>query len=219
MRKIGWLSAKETYGLITIKTWPYKSTAKEELIKRDRALMAIDFVGAFRNNEPLAFHTNPISGKEEKNPTPLKKKNFEETPNMLILHGGNISKRAKRLLIKHGGRITIREDIAFPKYTHPLQPFTDLVLNYLETLEPEDVLFPFGERRHHQIVYAITGLWPHSLRALGENWVGHNIFRGDPFNMAKWVGVLNIQSILPYIGLDESDYVARLKKASFTDNR
>jgi len=198
-----WLSAAEVYKLITNKTWPYKVNMKY-YYARDKALMAIDFVGAFRNNEPLKV---------------LKKSSFEDTPAWLILRGGKISKRSKKLLARHGARITVRSNISFPKFTHPLQPFTDLVLDYLAMLEPDSVLFRFRERRHHQIVMQATDKWVHWLRAMGENWYGHNVFINDPVSLAKFIGVVNVQSVMPYTAFDEASYLERMKLASTHDRK
>jgi hypothetical protein len=198
-----WLSAQQLYTLITGKSWPYKTDIQHYQV-RDKALMAIDFVGAFRNNEPLKT---------------LKKNNFEDTNGWLILHSGKISKRSSKLIAKYGSRITTRTDIKFPKFTHPLQPFTDLVLTYLEQLANDEPLFKFGERRHHQIVMHDTGMWVHWLRAMGENWYGHNVFINDPVNLAKFVGVINVQSVMPYTGFDEESYDERMKRAIGHDRK
>ena len=216
-----YLSAKEVYDLITSKSCDYKDDETRDLYqKRDRALMAIDF-GAFRNNEPLLYHTNQKKKghRLEINEQALRKRNFIESPSALVLQNGKISKRSKKVLKRVGARATIREDIVFPKYDHPLRPFTDLVLDYLRLLRSDDILFEFGERRHHQVVKAITGKWVHWLRSMGENWYGHNVFVNDPLSLAKFVGVLNVQSVMLYVGLDVKAYNERLKRASQTDNR
>ena len=217
-----YLSAKEVYALITSKSCDYKTDETRDLYrKRDRALMAIDFVGAFRNNEPLLYHTNQKKKghRLEVNEQALRKRNFVESPSGLILQNAKISKRSEKVLRKIGARATIREDIVFPTFDHPLRPFTDLVLDYIVLLKDDDVLFRFGERRHHQIVKEVTGEWPHWLRSQGENWMGHNVFVNDPLSLAKFVGVLNVQSVMPYVGLDVKAYRERLKRASQTDNR
>jgi len=198
-----WLVAGDVYQLITESHWPYKTNV-DFYVKRDKALMSIDFVGAFRNNEPLKH---------------LRKTNFVDAGNWLILEGGRISKRSKKVIAKYGSRVTTREQIRFPKFQHPLQPFTDSVLAYLELLDVDQVLFRFGERRHHQIVYTSTGKWVHWLRAMGENWYGHNVFRNDPVSLAKFIGVVNVQSVMPYTGFDEESYIERLKKTSLKDRK
>lgn len=198
-----WLSASQVYDLIKLKQWPYKNDM-DRYLKRDLALMSIDFVGAFRNNEPLKT---------------LLHSNFENTEPWLILHSGKISKRTKKEIAKYSSRITMRSDILFPKFKHPLQPFTDLVLNYLDVLSEKEPLFLFGERRHHQIVMCSTGQWVHWLRAMGENWYGHNVFINDPVSLAKWVGVLNIQSVMGYCGFDEQSYRKRMKDTTYADRK
>lgn len=198
-----WLTAKEVYKLITRKTWPYKTNVKF-YTARDRALMSIDFVGGFRNNEVLDR---------------LKASDFVEERAYWVLEGGYISKRTKKTIAKYGSRITTRERIFFPKFQHPLQPFTDLVVDYLRFLEEDTVLFRFGTRRHHQIVYHCTGKWVHWLRAMAENWYGHNVWRNNPIQLAKFIGVVNPASVMPYTGFDEESYQEGLKKTSFTDRK
>lgn len=193
-----WLSAGEVYKLITTKSWPYKQNIPFYQA-RDKALMSIDFTGAFRNNEPLRN---------------LRKSNFRNENNYLFLMEGKISKRSAKLIAKYGSRVTTREEIYFPKFTYALQPFTDLVLTYLELLNEDQVLFPFGERRHHQTIYKVTGQWVHWLRAMGENWYGHNVFRNDPLSLAKFIGVVNVQSVMPYTGFDKEGYIKRLKQST-----
>lgn len=216
-----WLSAAEVYKLIAGKSWPYKDSQTMQLnMARDKALMAIDFVGAFRNNEPLKYKTNYETGKQEVNPQALRKSSFEDAGSWLILKAAKISKRSKKLIASRGSRVTSRTDIRFPKFTHTLQPFTDLVLNYLNAITEDDaVLFRFGERRHHQIVMCVTAKWVHWLRAMGENWYGHNVFVNDPVSLAKFVGVVNVQSVMPYVGFDEESYLERMKATSQRDRK
>jgi len=198
-----WLTAKEVYTLITQKSWPYKTKVKFYQV-RDKALMSIDFVGAFRNHEVL---------------NRIRVSSFVEEKAYWILQDAYIGKRTKKTIAKYGSRVTTREHIFFPKFQHPLQPFTDLLVDYLRLLEDDDLLFRFGERRHHQIVYYSTGMWPHWLRAMAENWYGHNVWRNDPIQLAKFIGVVNPASVMPYTGFDEEDYKESLKKSSFTDRK
>ena len=212
-----WHTSQEIFRLITAKSWPYK-TDLEFYRARDKALMAIDFVGGFRNNEPLLYKTVFENGetKREINSQALRRSNFENTNSWLILKEAKISKRSAKLIAKYGSRITTRETILFPKYQHPLQPFTDLILDYILSFLDiaDEPLFKFGERRHHQIVYYVTGEWPHWLRSMGENWYGHNVWRNDPVSLAKFVGVVNVQSVMAYVGFDEESYRERLKSAT-----
>lgn len=219
-------NAADIYQMITQKTWPY-STAPENqkqtalLIKRDHALLALDFLGAFRNNEPIMKH--PVKTADGKtitatNDRALRRNSFEETDAWLILHDAKISKRSKKVLAKNP-RAGIRADLRFPKFSHPLQPFTYLILDYLAELEPNDILFKIGTRRHHQTVYHITGMWPHYFRAMGENWMGHNVYRSDALGLSQWVGTVSLDTVKGYIGIDEERYIENLKKAANTDRK
>jgi len=198
-----WLTAQEVYKLIIAKSWPYKTNIPFYQA-RDKALMSIDFVGAFRNHEVLKR---------------LRASNFIEEKSYWILEGGYIGKRSKKTIAKYGSRVTTREHIFFPKFQHPLQPFTDLLINYLQFLEDNQILFRFGERRHHQIVYYCTGKWPHWFRAMSENWYGHNVWRNNPNELAKFIGVVNPTSVMPYTGFDEESYLEGLRKSSFHDRK
>jgi hypothetical protein len=59
----------------------------------------------------------------------------------------------------------------------------------------------------------------HWLRAQRENWNGHKVFVNDPFSLAKFVGVVNVQSVMSYVGFDEEYYKENFKRASLQDRK
>jgi hypothetical protein len=48
---------------------------------------------------------------------------------------------------------------------------------------------------------------------MGENWYGNNVFRNDPLSLAKFVGVVNVQNVMPCTGFDKEGYLKRLRQA------
>ena len=189
-----WLNAEEIYKLITARTWPYKQTP-DFYKTRDRALMALYFLTGGRNNEVVK----------------LKKAQFIVQKEFVVIKGMHISKRAKKTIAKYGPKVTMREPIYLPRFKS-LEPFTQLIINHLEQLkgDPEQKLFLFGTRRSHQIIKFVTGKWVHWFRSMSENFYGE-IF-GDAVKLAKFIGVTNVQSVMPYIPLDKKAYKRDLKE-------
>lgn len=179
-----WPSAREILRIIMGKQWPYK-TNREFYWTRDKALLALLFVTGGRNNEVIS----------------LRKRQFEETDDFLLVKEMKVSKRTKRVLKRYGPKVSLRDPIRLPKYSHTLQPFTYLVIDYLRLLDkPKQKLFRFGTRRCHQIVTYITGKWPHWFRAMSENYYG-KLFN-NPLLLAKFIKVTDIQSVMPYVKIE-----------------
>jgi hypothetical protein len=65
----------------------------------------------------------------------------------------------------------------------------------------------------------VKGKWVHWLRAQGENWCGHNVLVNDPVSLAKFVGVVNVQSVMSYVGFDEEHYKENLKRTTLQDRK
>jgi hypothetical protein len=61
--------------------------------------------------------------------------------------------------------------------------------------------------------------WVHWLRAMGENWYGHNVFINDHVSLAKFIGVVNVQSVMPCTAFDEARYLERLKSSGTHDRK
>ena len=190
-----WLEPEEIYKLITARVWPYKETP-QFYHTRDRALMSLYFLTGGRNNEVLR----------------LKKSQFTVQKDFVVIKGMHISKRTKRVIARYGAKVTKRVPIYLPRFKS-LEPFTQLVIDYLNLLQPRSkdaLLFNFSVRRSHQIIKFVTGKWVHWFRAMSENFYGELL--DDAIRLAKFVGVTNVQSVMPYIPLNEEAYVKDLKE-------
>lgn len=199
-----WLTAEEIYKLITGRVWPYKQTP-DFYRTRDKALMALYFSTGCRNNEVLL----------------LKKSQFTVKKDFVTIRGMYISKRSKKMIARHGAKITTRVPIHLPqldtlseeKFAKALEPFTQLIIDHLKLLEPRSKdakLFNFAERRSHQVISFVTGKWVHWFRAMSENFYG-KLF-GDAVRLAKFMGIINVQSVMPYVPFDEKAYLKDLQE-------
>jgi hypothetical protein len=112
---------KDLYeSLMSSEGWPYiKEDNKLKFLPRDRALVATLYLGDFRVSEVL----------------PLTKDNFELTTEYLWVKDVKVGK-------KRHNKITWRE-AKFPLVKERL-PFTQLVLDYLDSLKPHQRLFPWS---------------------------------------------------------------------------
>jgi hypothetical protein len=111
--------------LIDSPGWQYKTQDLEELdffAKRDRALASILYLGDLRIIEAL----------------PLTEGNFEDKKKYIWVKNIVVGK-------KREGRIVFRE--AKLPLSGPRKPFTDLIIQYLEKLEPNQRLFPWSLKR------------------------------------------------------------------------
>lgn len=104
--------------LISSPGWPYKSQ-QEFYLTRDRALVALQYLGDFRISEVL----------------PIKKESFETKRTYVWLKDVAVGK-------KRAGKIEFRE--AKLPLKGKRKNFTQLILNYLELLEPSQRLFPWS---------------------------------------------------------------------------
>jgi len=155
--------------------WKYK-TKPEEFLRRDRALAAILYVGELRVSEAIR----------------LKKNQFENREDHIFVKAIRLSKRKP-------GKVAYRE--ARLPLTGERAKFTELILDYLNTLDDDQRLFPWslkervyvlkrkyttkdgqvknyrsvqlvGTKRAWQIVNALLPNWTqHWLRAFGEDFL------------------------------------------------
>jgi len=101
--------------------WPYK-TERERYLMRDRALVALLYLGDFRISEVL----------------PLKKSQFSIKSDYVLVSGVQVGKRK-------AGKIEFRE--ARLPLVGPRKCFTELVLKYLRLLKEDERLFPWSLRK------------------------------------------------------------------------
>jgi hypothetical protein len=156
------------------KGWPYK-TNQDFYQARDRALASLLYLGDFRIVEVL----------------PLKKSNFKIEKDYILVYAVKVGKRKKNK--------TIYREAMLPLKNGERIVFTQLILNYLDLLVPEQRLFNWslevkqfkvgtyllkdgtekprmsvqmvGTKRAWQIVNALLPeITQHWLRAFGYNW-------------------------------------------------
>lgn len=115
-------SPQELYNkLIKSEGWPY-NTEQRRFLTRDRALVALLYLGDFRISEAL----------------PLTKENFEKKPRYVWVKDVQVGK-------KRHGKIEYRE--AKLPLIGEREIFTKLILNYLTLLKPKERLFPWSLKK------------------------------------------------------------------------
>lgn len=136
--------------------WPYLvDLIKRAKSLRDAALIATLFLTGGRISEVLS----------------LRRKDFDLTvePEVIVLRRMMISKRHKKIgeHIVNGEKKWITEKIlAYRSFAiRKDELIAPALLSYLETLSPDDILFPFSRQWAHKIVRDLSGQWPHWFRA------------------------------------------------------
>jgi len=104
--------------LMMSKGWDYK-TNMQRFLMRDRALVSLLYLGDFRISEVL----------------PLKKEQFNVYEDYIHVKSVLVGKRRATKVEYREAKLPLKGDRAV---------FTQLILNYLELLEPKDRLFPFS---------------------------------------------------------------------------
>jgi len=201
-----YLSSEQVLSLVTGKQMKY-ATTPEFYHKRDRALMSLAFLTAGRINEVLKLRKSQF--------------NFNESPHYILVENMHVSKRKRELIKKYGNHITKRWSFILPLspdpniYEYPkmvqLVPFTRLVVEYLELLEPDEPLFQMGTRWAWEIIRKTTRLFPNWFRSQAEMWYGSNILR-DSVKLAKFVGVVRPEQVAHYIGFDYKETLKEPQK-------
>lgn len=167
-----------------LKSWPYKVNMRN-LILRDKALMCFLLLSGCRVSEALR----------------LKRKQF-------FIYDDRIEV-LKVETLKKGNT---RDKIVFPLYSK-LEPFTLIVLEWLETIEEKDYyVFPpcspnghlrfnthLSRYRAHTIIKHNTEMFPHWFRGVCETIYGKLVFKNDVWKLAQFMGLKTIESTLPYV--------------------
>jgi len=194
-----YLTPEQLYKLITKETMPYR-TLRKFYYTRDKGLMAMCVLSAGRINEVLSLRKNQFDR--------------EESPHYIVIKNMKVSKRKKETIEKYGSHVARRWPFIMPLskdsnvYEYPklvrLVPFSKLVVAHLNQLEGEDKkLFPFTTRWAYTIIHTVTRQFPHWFRAQSEMIYG-SILK-DSVKLAKFVGVVKTESVLPYVGFDYQD--------------
>lgn len=156
--------------LVRAPGWDYKDPDTADIyLTRDRALLALLYMGALRISEALR----------------LLRSQFVHDPKrkMWVIRGVKLSKEQTTRHLKDGRVVTrprlhsYREEVWLP-LTGPRKAFTQLVLDWVEPIQEGRI---FGKQlgtqgfatnqRATQIMGATLGLWLHYLRAQGERYL------------------------------------------------
>jgi len=173
-------SPEEIYELITARTYPYRTWAPH-YHRRDRCFLALLYLTAGRIGEVLSLRKSQF--------------NLEADPDFIIIQNMITEKIGPA-----SANLPFREEFPLPRAGR-LQPFTALVLEYLEELHEEERLFPFKRQRGWRIVKHITGKWPHWFRAQAERMYGKLIGGGPEgiYKLRDFLNIANIQTLAKYI--------------------
>jgi len=195
-----YLTPEQLYKLITSKTMTYHTTPKFYHV-RDRALMGMAVLSAGRINEILSLQKSQFD--------------TEESARYVVVQNMKISKRKKETVEKYGSHVARRWAFILPLstdrnvYEYPklarLVPFSNLVVAHLKQIREDAKLFPFSTRWAYTIINTVTGMFPHWFRAQSEMIYG-GILK-DSVKLAKFVGVVKVESVLPYVGFDYKEMV------------
>jgi integrase len=138
--------------LMTGDGWPYMHN-REQYILRDRALVSILYLIGLRISEAVRLHKRQF-------------KLQDSDKDYIAIEGIKLSKsklkgKPRREQYRRGYLPLDGERV----------PFSYIVLQYLERLREDDLLFPFQTKRGWQIVNALIGLPCHWLRAFCEDYL------------------------------------------------
>jgi integrase len=171
-------SPEELYRRITdpSKGIPYK-TNKAEYRRRDQALAALLYLLCLRISEALR----------------LTKSQFSLENDRVLVQGIQLSKTSK------AGRP--RRDQYRQENWLALEgrrgPLTQLVLDHLDSLAPEEKLFKFGRKWAWKIVSSQLDIPEHWLRAMGENYL-YDLFDHDILAVSDFCKI-SVQTLPQYI--------------------
>jgi len=198
-----WLTPEEIYKLIHKDKWNYL-TDKDFYWSRDLAMMSGLFLTGGRVHEWLLTDADMFFVEDE----------------LLKIKGMHIGKRTEKIIKKWGKNVQKRPLLAFPlaenkfikKDFDELIPFTWLIVDYLLLLKErgEKRLFPFSPCRAWQIVKHCTGMWPHWFRAQCETFMCKLL--GDPYSVARFIGVVNPNTVFKYMKYDYRLYAKSSEK-------
>jgi len=164
--------------------WPYKVNTSQ-LQQRDQALVCFFILTGIRNAESQT----------------IKKKQIRSYKTHILVVNHQPSKNGN-----------LRSEIILPK-KGGLAPFTAIFEKWLQqVLDPECILFPtsnsegklnwnkpLGRKRVHQLIQATCGMFPHWFRGVCETLYGKQVFKNNLFALQEFMGVKNIQNLVPYV--------------------
>lgn len=197
---------------ITSKTWPYSNKPEyrqlsEQYKLRDLAYMALMYASTCRASELCRFQRKDKNTNEVEIYKPSVTRNqFHFSDGYLNFREVIILKRRELDLeteewvaIKDVENYPTRNEISLPLDGGFAELFTNPIIEYIDTLEPEDELFPFRYRRGWQIVSHVTGEMQHYLRDMGIKFYSRLLDRNIK-DLQDFTGHARIQNLSKYLG-------------------
>jgi len=164
--------------IIKSEGWPYKKN-RELYLKRDRALVALLYLGGLRVSEALR----------------IRKNQFIEKKDYILIRSVELSKSR----VKGRPRRIRFRDVRLP-LKGERAPLTHLVLDYLKHLDDDDRLFPWSleKNKYGQIIgckrawQVVKSILPestcHWLRAYCEDYL-YSVWEGDLLAVSDYIKV------------------------------
>lgn len=209
---------------ITGRTWPYSSRPenreqREHYELRDLAYMSLMYASTCRASELCRFKRLDKETKEiEVSKGGVMKHQFNVGPEFLTFREVIILKRRELNpetkeweAIKTVENYPVRNEISLP-LEGDFSIFTEPILEYLDTLEPNEELFPFMYRRGWQIVSHVTGEMQHYLRDMGIKFYSRLLDRNIK-DLQDFTGHARIQNLAKYLG--EGQLENKIKSVKF----
>lgn len=221
-------SPRVVYGKITQRMWPYSKDNQERLGLRDLAFMCLMYGSTCRSSELCRYDKRNQDGVLLFSKHSVDKSQFTIEDGLLKFREVIILKRSELVLDEHGVIVYVDgkqqykpiEDLSkYPtrnEITLPLEGsfniFTNPIIEYLDTLDPEQELFPFRYRRGWQIVNKVTGEMQHYLRDMGLKFYMRLLDRNLK-DLQEFSGHARIQNLMVYLG--EGNLEKKIKEVQF----
>lgn len=221
-------SPRVVHRKITRTTWPYSKDNQERLGLRDLAFMCLMYGSTCRSSELCRYDKRNKEGLLLFSKHSVDKTQFTIEDDLLKFREVIILKRSEPVLDEHGSIVyvdgkqqykTIEDLSKYPtrnEITFPLEGsfniFTNPIIEYLDTLEDEQELFPFKYRRGWQIVNTVTGEMQHYLRDMGLKFYSRLLDRNLK-DLQEFSGHARIQNLMVYLG--EGNLEKKIKEVKF----
>ena len=221
-------SPRVIYRKITQATWPYSKDNMERLGLRDLAFMCLMYGSTCRSSELCRYDKRNPEGALLFSKHSVDKSQFIIEDDLLKFREVIILKRREPVLDEKGSIVyvdgkqqykTIEDLSKYPtrnEITFPLEGsfniFTNPIIEYLDTLDDEQELFPFKYRRGWQIVNTVTGEMQHYLRDMGLKFYSRILDRNLK-DLQEFSGHARIQNLMVYLG--EGNLEKKIKEVKF----
>ena len=229
------------YRKITGASWPYSENNQERLGLRDLAFMCLMYGSTCRSSELCRYYKRDKDGGLLFSKHSVDKSQFSIEDDLLKFREVIVLKRREAVRDENGDVVYVdgkqqykviedlskyptRNEITLP-LTGSFSIFTQPIIEYLDTLDPEQELFPFRYRRGWQIVNYCTssgkilengkrepGEMQHYLRDMGLKFYSRLLDRNLK-DLQEFSGHARIQNLMVYLG--EGNLEKKIKEVKF----